>query len=532
MGNTSTSQKRKQPDHKGKRREKRSRENGNLGNYLTQFPSENPNPVLQVARDGAVIYANAASKPLLKKWGCKAGQPVPDHLKQIIRDVSDSSEKSEIEVRVEDQVFSVVIAPLKGKDSINLYGLDITARKKAEEEIQQNQEMLSRAEKIAHVGSFEWNAVDNRVNWSDELYRIYAVNPDEFGASFEAFLTQVHPDDQKRVKRTIEEAYLQGKPFSLEERIVRPNGEVRVLFSEGRVIKDEEGKVVKLVGVCQDITERKTTEEALQRAYEELEEKVEERTLELREKQAQLVQSEKMAALGQLVAGVAHEVNTPLGALRSNMDTFIRSVRKVKGALCPAEMPAETSQQPELIRLLDDIEKLNAINETATERIVAIVGSLRKFARLDLAEVAEVDIHEGIENTLTLVHHELKNRVEVHKEYGRIPPIQCYPNQLNQVFMNLLVNASHAIEGRGTIFIKTRSNDDSVIVEIRDTGIGIPEKNLARIFDPGFTTKGFGVGTGLGLSIVFQIIQDHKGKIEVQSKVGEGTTFRLTLPVR
>ena len=131
-----------------------------------------------------------------------------------------------------------------------------------------------------------------------------------------------------------------------------------------------------------------------------------------------------------------------------------------------------------------------------------------------------------------MVHHELKNRIQVHKDYGRIPSIPCYPNQLNQVFMNLLVNASHAIEGVGTIFIKTRSNDGSVIVEIRDTGVGIPKENLTRIFDPGFTTKGFGVGTGLGLSIVYQIVQDHKGKIEVESEVGEGTTFRLILAVK
>jgi len=183
---------------------------------------------------------------------------------------------------------------------------------------------------------------------------------------------------------------------------------------------------------------------------------------------------------------------------------------------------------------LENIEELNAVNKTATDRIVAIVSSLRNFARLDMASLDVVDIHEGLENTLTLVHHELKNRVEVHKNYGKLPPIKCYPNQLNQVFLNLLVNASHAIKGQGKIFIKTRTraSNGTVIIEFQDTGVGIADEDLSRIFDPGFTTKGVGVGTGLGLSIVYQIIEEHKGKIEVESKVGKGTTFRLILPVK
>ena len=291
--------------------------------------------------------------------------------------------------------------------------------------------------------------------------------------------------------------------------------------------------LLKIVGaIFVNALERKRAEEELQRAYEELEQKVQERTRELREKQAQLVQTEKMATLGNLVAGVAHEINTPLGALKSNNDIFIRSFAKVKGILSDTNIPAEVREHPELTRLFDSIEKLNAVNRTATERIVAIVISLRKFARLDEAELDEVDIHEGLENTLTLVHHEIKNRIEVHRDYEDIPPIKCYPNQLNQVFMNLLVNASHAIEGVGEIFIKTHLRDGAVVVEIRDTGIGIPEEDLERIFDPGFTTKGFGIGTGLGLSIVYQIIEDHRGKMEVESQVGVGTTFQLFLPVR
>ena len=163
---------------------------------------------------------------------------------------------------------------------------------------------------------------------------------------------------------------------------------------------------------------------------------------------------------------------------------------------------------------------------------MTIVGSLRRFARLDEAELDEVDLREGIENTLTLVQHELRNRVEVERDYGDIPRVKCYPNQLNQVFMNLLVNASHAIEGQGSIAIKTRPQGDNVLIEFTDSGRGIPQENLKRIFDPGFTTKGSGVGTGLGLSIVYRIVQEHQGSIDVESEVGKGTTFRLLLPIR
>ena len=226
-----------------------------------------------------------------------------------------------------------------------------------------------------------------------------------------------------------------------------------------------------------DAMEHKRLHEELREANEELEAKVDERTRELREKQTQLVQSEKMAALGNLVAGVAHEINTPLGALKSNNDIFFRSISKMKIILSDMIGPEGSPRDPGLAKLFTSIDKLNDVSKTASDRIVKIVNSLRSFARLDQAEMDTVDIHEGLESTLTLVHHELKRRIEVHKEYGDLPKISCYPNQLNQVFMNLLVNASQAIDDKGEIFIKTYVHDQNAVVEIRDTGRGIPDKN-------------------------------------------------------
>jgi two-component system NtrC family sensor kinase len=238
---------------------------------------------------------------------------------------------------------------------------------------------------------------------------------------------------------------------------------------------------------------------------------------------AQLMQAEKMAALGLLVAGVAHEINTPMGAIHSNNDIMSRAVAKIRESL-------GSKTDPETERLLTIMEEVCRNNENATERITKIVRSLKNFARLDEAEHKLADIHEGLNSTLTLLHHQLKNRIRIDTQFGDLPQINCNPNQLNQVFMNMLVNATQAIPKRGVISIKTWKESNDIKIAISDTGVGIPPENLPKVFDPGFTTKGVGIGTGLGLSICYKIIKDHGGNIEVASSEA-GTTFTITLPV-
>ena len=247
------------------------------------------------------------------------------------------------------------------------------------------------------------------------------------------------------------------------------------------------------------------------------------------EARAQLIQSEKMASLGLLIAGLAHEINTPLGAIHSNNDTISRSIAKIRQILVDESMSAPDRKRAET-RLVDIMQELCQNTSLASERLMGIVGSLKNFARLDEAELQKADIHEGLESTLTIVQHQLKNRIDVIKNYGNIPHVECHPNALNQVFMNLLVNAAQAIPERGTITIRTFKKGDSVRIAISDTGIGIPAENLSKVFDPGFTTKGVGVGTGLGLSICYKIIQQHGGKIDVESS-DRGTTFTIVLPL-
>jgi len=242
-----------------------------------------------------------------------------------------------------------------------------------------------------------------------------------------------------------------------------------------------------------------------------------------KELMSQLIQSEKMAALGLLVAGVAHEINTPMGAIHSNNDIMTRAVGKVRKLM-------ESAPDNEVRRLLDILGEVCRNNEIATERIMKIVRNLKNFARLDEAERKKVNIHEGIESTLSLLRHQLKSRIRIVKCFGDIPEIECYPNELNQVFMNILVNAAQAIKHRGEITVKTWREGDRVKIAISDTGVGIPPENLSKVFDPGFTTKGVGLGTGLGLSICYKIVQEHRGTIEAESSK-QGTTFTISIPL-
>ena len=317
-------------------------------------------------------------------------------------------------------------------------------------------------------------------------------------------------------------------PIRTRERVV---GVVQVLNRRGGPFTDEDQQLLEALASMGAVA----IENA--RLYENLEEKVQERTAELmrtlaelRETQAQLVQSEKMAALGDLVAGVAHEINTPLGAVSSNTDLVARAMTKAK------EMLADPTQTDKAINFLDRGAAMVDVSREACRRINEIVRSLRNFARLDEAERKPADLHEGLDSTLTLAAHLMKNRITVQREYGQLPLVQCYANQLNQVFLNILVNAAQSIDGRGTIAVRTRFVPDAgangcAVVEISDSGCGIAPEVMKKIFDPGFTTKGVGVGTGLGLAICYRIVANHQGRIEVDSEVGKGATFRIILPV-
>ena len=263
--------------------------------------------------------------------------------------------------------------------------------------------------------------------------------------------------------------------------------------------------------------------------------------------QAQLLQSEKLASIGQLAAGVAHEINNPISFVFSNfgtLQTYITDLLRVLLSYEQAESfiadadalhrIARLREQVDLDFVVNDVRILMAESREGIERVRKIVADLKDFSRVDSHQDWQwTNLHHGIDSTLNIVNNELKYKADVVKEYGNIPDVECLPSQINQVIMNIVVNGAQAIQGpRGRITIRTGTRADHVWIEIADTGCGIAPAIRSRIFDPFFTTKPIGAGTGLGLSLSYGIIQKHGGRIEVDSEEGVGTTFRIDLPVR
>jgi signal transduction histidine kinase len=347
-------------------------------------------------------------------------------------------------------------------------------------------------------------------------------------------------------------------------------------------LRDASGKVIGVIEMLQDISRQKIAEIALQKVLVDMEKLVSKRTeqladtnnrlqddirkreeaeselrrrnaelVELNEKfalaQEKLIQQEKLASIGQLAAGVAHEINNPIGYIFSNfgsLETYIANLLTMLNTYEKAESSIESNEvranlvavreKIELEYVKEDIPILLNESREGIVRVRKIVQDLKDFSHVDAHQEWQwTNLHQGIDSTLNIVSNEVKYKADVLKEYGDIPDIECLASQINQVIMNLVVNAAHAISGpRGKITIRTGCMNDKVWIEIEDTGAGIPPDMLPRIFDPFFTTKPVGSGTGLGLSLSYGIVQKHQGTIEVQSEVGRGTCFRITLPVR
>ncbi len=287
--------------------------------------------------------------------------------------------------------------------------------------------------------------------------------------------------------------------------------------------------------------------QALANANQGLEAKVVERTRELsaslkmvESAQNQLLQSEKMAAVGQLAAGVAHEINNPIGFVTSNLGTLKSYVQNLLELIAAHEAAAagdaarlaQVRQAVDIDYLREDIVALMTESSDGLERVRKIVQDLKDFSHVDEAEWQDANLNAGLDSTLNVVSNEIKYKAEVIKEYAQLPLVRCIPGQLNQVFMNLLVNAAQAIEKRGTITVRTGVKDGKVCITVSDTGCGMTSEVAKRVFEPFYTTKPVGKGTGLGLSLAYDIIvKKHSGRIDVDSTPGRGTTFTISLPL-
>jgi len=384
--------------------------------------------------------------------------------------------------------------------------------------------------------------------------------------SREQWLNAIHPEDRDKVTQTYSRAAEERSKFKIQYRLLAADGKITWIYETAASRVRKNGSFAGLMGCGMDITSQKQAETVLARSNAQLEEEVEKRTQELininrtlefeknqqlllnsqlQEAQSHLLQSEKMASIGQLAAGVAHEINNPIGYINSNLNSLKNYIDNLLALVTLYEQAETTSGNPEQLAHIeafkhkidleflktDVLDLLEESHEGAT-RVKKIVQDLKDFSHLDNSDDWQwTNLHAGLESTLNIVNSEIKYKAKIVKEFGDLPEIRCLPHQLNQVFMNFLVNAAHAIESNGTITLRTGAENDRVWVEISDTGKGIAPEHQSKIFDPFFTTKPVGKGTGLGLSVSYTIIKKHQGEIQLTSQLGQGTTFRIILPI-
>ncbi|WP_017315686.1 PAS domain-containing sensor histidine kinase [Mastigocladopsis repens] len=477
---------------------------------------------------------------------------------------------------------------------------DITLRKFTEQDLEQTRQRLKRLVESVKLVPWEAQAVTHQFTYvGPQVVHLFGYDQQQwYEPNF--WHKHVHPEDLPQVLDHHQGTLQEEDDYIVEYRLLSADGQWVWVKDMVTVVRNQ-GKVTQLLGFLIEINERKQAElslqealKALETANEKLEIRVQQRTValsqekekleqalqQLQKAQTQLIQSEKMSSLGQLVAGVAHEINNPISFIYGNLTPATEYTQNLLHILqCyqqhyPNPIPALQAEikAADLDFIMEDLPKLLSSMKIGAERIAEIVLSLRTFSHLDKAEVKQVDIHDGIDSTLMILQNRLKGKLEyreiqVIKEYGNLPLVECYPGQLNQVLMNIIVNAIDALEERDSkrspqdikdhpsiITIRTEIREgvgemesrevydpkprtqnpvSEMVIRIIDNGPGISEAVKTRLFDPFFTTKPIGKGTGLGLSISYQIVvEKHQGKLECYSTLGKGTEFAIVIPLR
>ena len=383
---------------------------------------------------------------------------------------------------------------------------DITRRKRVEVALRESEQRLRLATQTGKLGVWDWDIGTNQVSWSDSLYAIHGVRPDEFDGTMEGFASLVHPEDQGRMSESIQRALDNDASYELEFRAVRPDGAVVWLFTDAAVLRDG-GRPVRMLGATMDITERKRTEEALRQSEEKL-------RRQAQELEQQLIMSGRLVSLGEVTASMAHEFNNPLGIIMGFVEDMLSS---------------RDSADP-------DYRSLQIIDEES-KRCRQIVKDLMEYARPRSTEFCSTSITDAIEKTLQLVANRLyKQKVTVEKKLEPdLPRIEADSQQLEQVLVNLYLNAIDAMPEGGKLIVEAKITQldgaaPMAVITVADTGFGIAETDLAKIFQPFFTAKKRR-GMGLGLPICQRIVKNHGGRIAVESQPGKGTTFKIHLPL-
>ncbi|RFP63032.1 MAG: PAS domain S-box protein [Limnothrix sp. CACIAM 69d] len=423
------------------------------------------------------------------------------------------------------------------------------------------------AVKGSHDGLWDWMVETGRTLFSDRWAALLGYQPADIPPHVDQWFDRLHPDDHDRFTQALSQFFASDRTqWELEYRLRHRDGSYRWVLCRGTLQRNYQGRPYRMAGSHTDITNRKQVEDQLRTSKVHLQEKAQtlQATLqELQSTQLQLIQAEKMSSLGQLVAGIAHELNNPVSFIYGNMRyleeyaaELVKIIQLLKKHQESPHLQEEILDQLDLDFIQTDLPKLITSMKTGTDRIRSLALSLRNFSRVDEAEMKAVDLHEGLESTLLILQHRLLPslkglEIQIDRQYGDLPLVECYPGQVNQVFMNLLSNAIDALESQfqslaygvsgredsvklvPKITIQTVVEDHEVVIKITDNGTGINPEVRSRIFDPFFTTKPIGQGTGLGLSIAYQIVvEQHHGRLSCQSAPGQGTGFEIRLPRR
>ncbi|PLX80820.1 MAG: hypothetical protein C0615_00440 [Desulfuromonas sp.] len=469
--------------------------------FLALFPEENPYPVLRVDEYGVLLYANRSAARLSEQWGCAAGEMSPDFILREVQTALEENKKRELETRCNGRDFSFTMVPIVDRGYVNFYGRDVTDRKQTEFALRHKETLFKRAQEIAHLGSWELNLVNNTLTWSDEVYRIFGLRPQQFTADYETFLEIVHPDDRQSVNEAYTRSLQEGEDgYEIEHRIVRrDNGEIRYVHEKCEHFRNRKREVVRSIGMVHDITGHKTKEERIRRLNAELEE----RALELADANSELEAFNYT---------VAHDLRKPLTVISGYAQMLADQCRDDRDEFCRflSEIVAGTRDMSDLIEALLDFSRLAHVEidrkSVDLSRLVRVVAAELELA--DPERMIEVRFDDGM-------------RVDADEDLLRV------------VVMNLVGNAwKYAGGGEGAVVeVGMTRIDDIDTFHVRDNGPGFDFAAAEDLFEPFKRAKGAGEkeGFGIGLATVDRIVRRHGGRVWAESEPGKGAAFFFTL---